>query len=153
MKLQKIIMTVFFLLLVGVAFADARHSEKGFGKEARLNKMKTELALTNEQVDRIRKINADYKTKVEVYNEQMRPLRNELKQFMEEENVNMSRVRTKLREISNVEVERKILSIERRLETQKVLTPAQKKKWAESKANRKFDGEKKRNKKRPGRDI
>jgi Spy/CpxP family protein refolding chaperone len=141
MKLQKVVMVVFFLLLVGTAFAEARNSSQN-RMDNRLDKMKTELALTNEQVDRIRKINADYRAKLEVQERQMRPLRNELKTLMEEEIIDMNRIRAKLREISNVEIERKILSIERRLETQKVLTPTQRKQWAENEQERKRENQK-----------
>ena len=140
MKSQKIIMVISFVLIAGVAFANTKGSDKANHSKkqvnffmSNLNEMKTKLDLTNAQVTQIEKINANYKPRFEEQSKQMRPLRTELRQLMSEENIDTNKVRAKLREISNIEIEQKVLRIEHRVEVQKLLTPDQKKKLAEDK--------------------
>jgi Spy/CpxP family protein refolding chaperone len=101
--------------------------------EKRLDKMQAKLDLTIDQVGKIKDINNKYEAKFEEQHKKMKPLHLELKQLVREENININKVRAKLGEISNVEIEQKILSIEHRMEVQKLLTPDQKKKLSEEK--------------------
>ena len=152
MKLHKMLITISFLLIASLAFAEGKYSGKSdySNKHMKfmndLDKMQTKLNLTNNQVNNIKKVNSNYEPKFQEQHKKMNPLRVELKQLMREENLDTKKIRAKLVEISNIEVDRKMLAIEYRMEIQKNLTPDQKKQLAERKKSgdgKKGDGWKK----------
>ena len=87
--------------------------------------LQDELNLTEAQIAEVARINTEYKKKHDELREKMVPKRYELRQLLLAEKINIESVRNKLREISDIEVELKIIQIQHRLALQKVLTPAQ----------------------------
>jgi len=146
MKLQKMLIAISVLLIAGLAFAEGKSDYSGNHMRFmnNLDKMQKKLSLTNNQVNSIKGINGNYESKFQEQRRKMQPLRAELKQLMREENLDMRKIRAKLVEISNTEIDQKMMSIEYRTEIQKILTPDQKKKLSEGK---KSGDEKKKDKK------
>jgi Spy/CpxP family protein refolding chaperone len=89
--------------------------------------MKTTLGLTDEQMDKIGKINNEYRKKLLKIREDLEPKRIKLQGLLEEENINLKDVRSLLEEISKFEVEIRILRINQMLDISNIFTPDQKK--------------------------
>jgi Spy/CpxP family protein refolding chaperone len=92
-------------------------------------RMKQELGLSDKQIDRIGKINLEYKKRFLEYREKLEPKRISLKKLLLEDEVNLQSVRSLLMEIAKIRVDIRMLRIEHRLDIEKVLTTSQKTKF------------------------
>ena len=111
---------------------DSKHHKRMyFGN---IEKMKKKLELKDNQIDKISKINRKFKKKLLKHKEVLAPKRIRLKGLLLEEDINLNKVRSLLREISDVKIELRLLRIKHRIEIEKILTPDQKRKH---RANRK----------------
>lgn len=110
---------------------DGPHMEQGmfFGNP---EVYKTKLGLSDEQVNKIGKINLEYKKKLLNIRETMQPKRIKLQRLLLEDEVNLKDVRALLNEISALEVEIRMQWINHRLDIDKVLTPEQRNKLRNS---------------------
>ena len=89
-------------------------------------RMKEELGLSNDQIEKIGVINIKYEKKYLNFREKLEPKKIRLKSLLIEDKVDLSKVRGLLNEISKLKVEIRMLRIEQRLEIEKVLTKSQK---------------------------
>jgi len=89
--------------------------------------MKTKLGLTDEQVDKISKVNDEYRKKLLKVRNDIDPKMKKFHELLEEENINLKEVRSLLDEISHLEVEVRMLRINQALDITKILTPDQRK--------------------------
>ncbi len=89
--------------------------------------MKAKLGLTDEQVDKIGKINNEYRKKLLKIREDLEPKRNKLHNLLTEDNINLKDVRSLLEELSKFELEIRMLRINQVLDIENILTPDQKK--------------------------
>ena len=87
--------------------------------------LREELNLSGEQIEKVAGINERFRKERETWYKTLKPGKDELKKLLLAENINYDEVRKKLKEISDIEIELKILQIKHRLELQKVLTPEQ----------------------------
>ncbi len=99
-----------------------RHHGPFFGD---VERMRDVLDLTAEQVTQIRDINEKYRGRMEPFDKKLRPLHQQLRQLLLKETVDINSIRRKLREISDVEIELKILQIRHRQELKQILKPEQ----------------------------
>jgi Spy/CpxP family protein refolding chaperone len=99
------------------------HDGPVFGDPARMQK---ELGLTDAQVVKIADINKEHRKKMLDYKEKLAPLDIQLKKLLLEDNVDMARVRSLVKDISGIRAELQVLRIQHRLDIEKVLTPEQK---------------------------
>jgi Spy/CpxP family protein refolding chaperone len=99
------------------------HHDQFFGDPER---MKKELKLTDEQVVKIEGINKEHRKKMLDYKEKLAPREIQLKKLLLEDTVDMTSVRSLLKEIGDLRVELQALRIEHRLDIEKVLTAEQK---------------------------
>lgn len=105
------------------------HIEKGhhrgmfFGDP---EKMKEKLGLSDEQVTKIGEINLEYKKKLIKIREKLEPKRLKLKGMLLEDNVDLDTIRDLLKEMSELQIEIRMLRITQRLDIEKILTPEQK---------------------------
>lgn len=99
------------------------HDGPVFGDPARLQK---ELGLTDAQVVKIAEINKEHQKKMLDYREKLAPREIQLKKLLLEDNVDMAKVRSLIKEMSDLKVELQVLRIQHRLDIEKVLTPEQK---------------------------
>lgn len=88
--------------------------------------MKEKLGLSDDQVDKISKINLDYKKKLLSIREKIEPKQTKLHGILLGDNVNLKEVRALLEEISALEVEIRMLRINHRMDIEKILTASQK---------------------------
>lgn len=98
----------------GMMFGDKRIFEK--------------LNLSDEQMDKIEDINDKYLTEHIKIREKMRPKMKALRAVLEKDPVDIEKARTILKEISELQVESRILMIRQRIEIDSVLTKDQKEK-------------------------
>jgi Spy/CpxP family protein refolding chaperone len=87
--------------------------------------MRMNLKLTDKQIEQIGKINLKFRNILIEYRERLVPKRNMLRKFLLSDKINFNDVRTLLREISDIEIEMRIIKIKHRLEIEKVLTKTQ----------------------------
>jgi Spy/CpxP family protein refolding chaperone len=87
--------------------------------------MRVNLKLTDKQIEQIGKINLKYRNILIEYRERLVPKRDMLRKFLLSEKINFNDVRTILREISDIEIEMRLIKIKHRLEIEKVLTKTQ----------------------------
>jgi Spy/CpxP family protein refolding chaperone len=99
------------------------HGGPVFGDPVR---MQRELGLTGEQVKKIAEINKNHERKMLDYKEQLAPKYIHLKKLLLDDNVNINKVRSLVKEISGLRAELLILRIQHWLEIEKVFTPQQK---------------------------
>jgi len=92
------------------------------------DRMRDELGLSEKQIEKVSRINTRYHEMARKYREKIHPLKGELRRLLLAKEVDFNVVRKKLREISEIEIELKILMIRHRLELEKVLSPEQMKK-------------------------
>jgi Spy/CpxP family protein refolding chaperone len=97
-------------------------------------KMKKELGLNDEQMKKIAAINNEHHKKMLEFREKIAPKEIQLERLLLEDTVDLGKVKSLLREISDLKVEVHMLMIQHRLDIEKVLTPEQKEKM---KAHRK----------------
>jgi len=89
-------------------------------------RMKKDLGLTDEQVKKIAGINNEHKKKMLEFREKIAPREIQLERLLLEDAVDLAKVRSLLREISDLKVEIQMLRIQHRLDIEKVLTTEQK---------------------------
>lgn len=94
--------------------------------------LKKKLGLSDEQVNKISEINLKYKKNLMEHKEKIAPKRIRLQRMLLDENVDLKKVRSLLKEISNLQVEVRMERIKQRLEIEKVLTPSQRTKLRNS---------------------
>ncbi len=110
-----------------------------FGDPARHGKA---LGLNDTQITQIGDINRKFQKQMLDFRERLTPKRIQLKRMLLEDSVDINQVRGKLREISDITLEIRVLKIQQRLEIEKVLTPAQKARLREMRMgphHRRFD--------------
>ncbi|MDY6934052.1 MAG: Spy/CpxP family protein refolding chaperone [Spirochaetota bacterium] len=88
--------------------------------------MKERFGLSDDQVNKISEINLEYKKKLLKIKEKIAPKRINLQSMLLEDNVNLKKVRSLLKEISELKIEIRMLRIKQRLDIEKLLTPSQK---------------------------
>lgn len=101
---------------------DYRHHGMCYGDPQH---MRVNLKLTDEQIEKIGKLNLKYRNILIEYRERITPKREMLRRLMVSEKINFNDVRTLLREISDIEIEMRLLKIKHRWEIERVLTNAQ----------------------------
>lgn len=99
-----------------------KHRDMCYGEPEYL---KEKLRLTDEQINRIGKINKDYRIKFLKFREKISPKKIRLRRLLLKNNVNINEIRELLKETSAIEVEIRLLRIEQRLSIEKILTPEQ----------------------------
>jgi Spy/CpxP family protein refolding chaperone len=99
------------------------HSEGLFGDPVRIYK---KLGLSDEQVKNIVAINKEYAKKVLNYREKLAPKHIQLKKMFLEDNVDIDKVKSLLKEIADLRVDLHVLRIQQWLDIEKLLTPEQK---------------------------
>ena len=98
--------------------------------------MKEKLSLTEEQVQKIGEINLSYKKKLLAIKEKIAPKGIKLAAMLLEDNVDLEKVRPMLKEISDLQVEVRMLRIMQWLDIEKVLNPSQRTKLRNFKMDR-----------------
>ena len=89
-------------------------------------RMKKDLGLTDEQVNTIAAINSEHRKKMLDFKEKMAPREIQLERLLLEDTVDLAKVKSLLKEISDMRVEIHMLMIQHRLDIEKVLTAEQK---------------------------
>ena len=110
-----------------------------FGNAVR---MKEELGLSDDQIEKIGDINLKYEKKLLKFREKLAPKKIRLRSLIIEDNVDLSKVRSLLSEVYKLKLEIRMLRIEQRLEIEKVLTKSQKSKLSNSRMRRPGRGRK-----------
>jgi Spy/CpxP family protein refolding chaperone len=90
-----------------------------------IDEMKEVLKLTDKQIEQIGKINAEFRDTMIRLHERMRPLQLKLKGLLLGERINFDDVKSVLRQISEVEVDMRMLRIKQRVEIEKILSKDQ----------------------------
>lgn len=88
--------------------------------------MQERFNLTDAQVQDIRSINESYRRKFDILHRHIHPYREQIREHLLEEEVDLEQVKRLLTEMAPLEVEMRMLTIKQRLEIEKVLSPAQK---------------------------
>ncbi len=99
-------------------------------------RMQEDLSLSDSQVDRISKINVEYRGRFVKILDSLEPLHIELSRLITAEKPQLDSIRKKLKEISGYEIEMKLLQISHRIDLEKILTAEQLKKLAEERKER-----------------
>ncbi len=87
--------------------------------------MRQKLNLTEDQIKRISDINGKYMGKLLRFRDKLIPGKKRLKRMLLKEKLNFNKIRAVLKEISDIEIEIRLLKIRQRLEIEKVFTPSQ----------------------------
>lgn len=98
--------------------------------------MKTHLGLSDDQAGKIDAIRLDYSKKILEYREKAAPKKIAVRRLLLEDNVDITRIRSLVKELGDLNVEMRMLKIQEHLDTDKVLTPAQRTKWRAMKAEK-----------------
>lgn len=101
---------------------DYRHHGMCYGDPQH---MRVNLKLTDKQIGQIGKINLKFRNMLIEYRERITPKREMLRRLMVSEKINFNDVRTLLREISDIELEMRLIKIKHRWEIERVLTKVQ----------------------------
>jgi len=100
-----------------------KHHGGLFGNPAR---MQEKLGLSDAQVKTIADINKEYAKKILNYREKLAPKHIQLKRLFLEDTIDLDKVRSLIKEISDLRVELHVLRIQQWLEIEKTLTTDQK---------------------------
>ena len=92
------------------------------------DEMKKNLDLSDSQVEAITQKNEEIKNEHLRLRDLIRPKIRQLRAILLKDDVNIDQVRTMLKEISDIEIEIRLLKIKHRLAIEKILTPDQKNK-------------------------
>ncbi len=140
MKQNRYILTlaIFLCLIAGDAFSRPADfgEDRGPGRGmmhgrggpmwfGNLNEMKEVLQLTDKQIEQIGKVNAEFRNAMFKLHEKMRPLQLKLKEQLLGETIDFSDVKSLLKQISEVEVDMRMLKIKQRVEIENILTKDQ----------------------------
>lgn len=108
-----------------------QHHGKGviFGDPERMQKT---LGLTDDQVDKIAEINDQFRKEHAAVMDKISPKARELRKLLRAENIDLDKARAVLKEISDFQVESRLIRIRHWLAIEKVLNPDQKQKLKES---------------------
>jgi len=87
-----------------------------------VDEMKEVLKLTDKQIEQIGRINTEFRDAMIRLHERMRPLQLKLKELLLGERINFDDIKSVLKQISEVEVDMRILRIKQRVEIEKILT-------------------------------
>ncbi len=102
--------------------------------------MKEKLGLSEDQVEKIGSINLKYKKEFLKIKEKLAPKEIKLKSMLLEDNVNLNKVRSQLKDMAGLKVELRMLRIMQRLDIEKVLTSKQKAKLRNSRMGKRRMG-------------
>ncbi len=102
-----------------------------------LDYLRNTLKFSEDQITKIEKINSDHRTEMTKYRSQIEPKKEELKNLILDKNINFEKIRSKLKEISEIDVEIRILFIKHRIEIENIMTPDQKKMMRKGRMGRK----------------
>ncbi len=91
-----------------------------------LDYLRNTLKFSEEQITKIEKINSDHKTEMTKYRSKIEPKKEELRNLILDKNINFDKIRSKLKEISEIDVEIRILFIKHRIDIENIMTPDQK---------------------------
>ena len=111
-----------------------RHGKNIFSD---LDYLRNTLKFSEEQITKIEKINSDHKTEMTKYRSQIEPKKEELRNLILDKNINFEKIRSKLKEISEIDVEIRILFIKHRIDIENIMTPDQKKMMRKGRMGRK----------------
>jgi Spy/CpxP family protein refolding chaperone len=89
--------------------------------------LRNTLKFTDEQIELIEKINTDHRAEMTKYRSIIEPKKEELRNLILDRNINFDKIRAKLKEIAEIDVEIRILFIKHRIDIEKIMTPEQKK--------------------------
>lgn len=92
------------------------------------DQMKEKLKLSDSQIEAISNINEKMKDEFKKFRGEIRPKMQKLRRLIIKDDVKIDEARALLKEISEIEIEIRLLKIKHRLEIEKVLTPEQKSK-------------------------
>ena len=121
---------VSFLAGAGLSARPDREGPK-MDTEKRLEHMQKNLNLSAEQTEQIRAIMKKYQPQREALVQKLRPLNKELFELMAQEEPNRNAIKAKMQQISDIRIELRLLMLDGRTETFKVLNADQKAKWKE----------------------
>jgi len=139
MKSNKLLtaMIAIFILSVPVTYSHAqmrrgegmmrgrmmeRGNERCFGDR---KFMRNILKLSDDQLDQIGKINERYRDILVDFRNRLQPKKLELREALMAQNPDLDRIRSYLKDISEIEVELRIVKIKQSLEIEKIFTPDQ----------------------------
>jgi Spy/CpxP family protein refolding chaperone len=107
-----------------------RRGEPGMkgGFQGDPEQMKKQFNLTDDQVSKIDEINLKYQKEHLDLRGKMEPKRIELKKLLLEDKIDLKKVESILKELSEYQVQSRLLMIKQRIEIESTLTPDQKKK-------------------------
>ena len=120
---------------------------KGMMMEKRMNKvpgkkcnnpmmMKEHLGLSSDQMGKIDEIRLNYRKKILEYREKAAPKKIAVHRLLLEDNVDIGRIRTLVKELGDYKVEVRMLKIQEHLDVEKVMTPGQRTKWRSMKSGK-----------------
>jgi Spy/CpxP family protein refolding chaperone len=111
----------------------------GHGKNifSDLDFLRNTLKFSEDQISKIEKINSEHKTEMTKYRSQIEPKKDELRNLILDKNINFNKIRSKLKEISEIDVEIRILFIKHRIDIENIMTPEQKKIMQQGRMHRK----------------
>jgi len=102
---------------------ERHHGRRMFGDP---EKMRRELDLSDEQIDKIKVINDKYYEEHKKIRDKIQPKMRTLRDFLVEDKVDLEKVRAILKEISEYQIENRMLLIRQHIEIETVLTKEQK---------------------------
>ncbi len=105
------------------------------------NMMKTHLGLSDDQAGKIDAIRLDYRKKILEYREKAAPKKIAVHRLLLEDSADIARIRSLVKELGDIHVEMRMLKIQEHLDTEKILTPAQRTKWRSMKAEKHKGGD------------
>ena len=119
------------LIFLTAGGLSAKPDRSRMDPEKRLEHMKKNLNLSDEQTEKIRNIMAKYDPKREALRSKIGPLYKELVGLMSQDNPNRNAVKTKMEQISDIKIELRLIMLDGRTEMFQVLNEEQKAKWKE----------------------
>jgi len=125
--------TAALTLILSAGGLSAKPGKEGprMDPEKRLEHMRKNLDLSDEQTEQVRAIMAKYAPKREALMKKMAPLRKELFELMSQEAPDRNAVKAKMEQISDIRIELRLLMLDGRSETFRILNDEQKQKWKE----------------------
>jgi Spy/CpxP family protein refolding chaperone len=131
-------LAIFLCLGAGDIFSQPAEFGKGMGRGrgpmhrmdgpmwfGNLDEMKEVLKLTDKQIEQIGRINTEFRDAMIRLHERMRPLQLKLKGLLLGERINFDDIKSILKQISEVEVDMRMLKIKQRVEIENILTKDQ----------------------------